>query len=492
MTFPATFRASLLIAALVATSAPLAAQRAPQAPAEPWTKIPIPALHAFKPVQPRRVELPNGATLLLEEDHELPFVHGRIMIRGGSRDEPADKVGLSSIYARVWRTSGTATTSGDALDDILATKAASIETSGGIATTSLSWSSLKQDSDFVLGAAVDLLLHPVFQLAKLALVKRQTMAGIARRNDDAQSIAVREMYALAYGPTSPYARHVEYATVGAVTLDDLKAFHDRTVVGANLIISVLGDFDSAAMETKIGAALGSIPKGTQIPLPQFTGVDSRPGVYFANKSDVNQSTILIAGVGIQRDNPDFYAAEVMNDIFSGGFSSRLVQNVRTRLGLAYEANGALTAAYDHPGIFYVIVGTRSPATVPATQAALEQVRSMLTQPPSASELQHAKDDLLNSFIFSYDSKDKILGEQIVLDLYHYPSDLLERYPALVQKVTASDVTRVANKYIDVSKLATVVVGNKAEITPDLTGLGKVTDLDISIPPPPASQKQKTF
>jgi zinc protease len=248
---------------------------------------------------------------------------------------------------------------------------------------------------------------------------------------------------------------------------------------------VVGDFESTAMEAKLRAALGAIPKGEQIPTPVFHSADSRPGVYFANKSDVNQSTILIAGLGIQRDNPDYYAADVMNDIFSGGFSSRLVQTVRTKLGLAYEAQGALTASYDHPGIFYVIVGTRSPATVPATQAALTEVRGMRTTPPSPKELQQAKDDLLNSFIFSYDSKDKILGEQVILELYHYPSDLLERYPPNIEKVTGADVTRVANKYIDVNKLAVVVVGNKAEIDPALSTLGPVTNLDIAIPPPPS-------
>ncbi len=481
---------SLAILPLVFLSTAVYAQTtpAPAASVQPWTTIPIPPLHAFKPVQPRRVELPNGVTLLLEEDHELPFIHGNIMIRGGSRDEPADKVGLATIYAHVWRTSGTATTSGDALDDLLAAKAASIETSNGVATTSLSWSSLRQDTDTVFAAALDLLLHPAFQPAKLALVRRQMASAISRRNDNPESIAIREMYELDYGPKSPYARHAEYASIATVTLDDLKAFHDRTVIGANLIVSVSGDFDAAAMEAKLRAALEPIPRGTAIPLPQFVPSAPRPGVYFAEKSDVNQSTVLITGIGMQRDDPNFYAAAVMNDVFSGGFSSRLVQSVRTRLGLAYDVEGSLTAAYDHPGIFYVIVGTRSPATVPSTKAALDVVNSMLSQPPTPSELQHAKDDLLNSFVFEYDSREKILSEQVILDLYHYPSDFLERYPAAVQRVTAADVARVANNYIQPTKLATVVVGNSSEIQPAISQLGPVTPIDITIPPPPDGSK----
>ena len=143
------------------------------AQSEPWKKIAIPPLHAFKPTEPKRIELANGLVIFLQEDHELPFVHGSILIRGGSRDEPAAKVGLVSLYGQTWRTSGTAAVSGDALDDQLAAKAAGIETGGGAASTSLGWSSLKGDFDAVFASAVDLLLHPEFKADKLALGKRQ-------------------------------------------------------------------------------------------------------------------------------------------------------------------------------------------------------------------------------------------------------------------------------------------------------------------------------
>ncbi|MEI9977754.1 MAG: hypothetical protein WDN23_01920 [Edaphobacter sp.] len=96
----------------------------------------------------------------------------------------------------------------------------------------------------------------------------------------------------------------------------------------------------------------------------------------------------------------------------------------------------------------------------------------------------AKDQVLNSFIFHYDSPDKTLNEQVVLAFYGYPTDFLEKYKSGIEKVTSADVARVANKYIDTSKLAIVVVGNDSEIKPALTGLGKVTPVDITIPPPP--------
>jgi zinc protease len=457
--------------------------------AQPWKKIPIPPLHEFKPVEPKRIELANGLVLFLQEDHELPFINGTILIRGGSRDEPADKIGLTTLYGQTWRTSGTTAISGDVLDDKLEDKAASIETQGGLASTSLSWSSLKGDFDTVFGESMDLLLHPVFSPDKLLLAKRQLQTGISRRNDDASSIAGREAALVVYGKNSPYAREAQYATVDAVKVADLEAWHDRTVAPNNMIVAVSGDFDSAAMEAKLRKAFEPLAKGAAFESAKVEFPGPTPGVYFANKSDVDQSNVFIVGLGTERSNPDYYALSVMNEIFSGGFGSRVVQNVRTKLGLAYSVGGSYGAAYDHPGMFRVGAGTKSSSTVAATKAMEDEIGRLKTVPPTPDELRKAKDQVLNSFIFNYDSKDKTLQEQVVLAFYGYPTDFLDKYKDGIEKVTSTDVARVANKYIDQSKLAVVVVGNEDGIKPPLSTLGKVTTLDIAIPPPPAHAKK---
>jgi zinc protease len=173
----------------------------------------------------------------------------------------------------------------------------------------------------------------------------------------------------------------------------------------------------------------------------------------------------------------------MNEVFSGGFGSRVVQYVRTKLGLAYSVGGSFGASYDHPGVFSSEAGTKSVSTVAATQAILEEIGRLKTKPPTPEELRKAKEQVLNSFIFHYDTPEKTLNEQVNLAFFGYPPDFLEKYKDGIERVTAADVTRVANKYIDVSKLAIVVVGNNSEIKPPLSTLGKVTELDITIPPP---------
>jgi zinc protease len=477
-----------LIASAALSTAALAQTPAPHPTPKPhWQSIPIPTLHAFKPEEPTHVTLPNGVQLFLEEDHELPFISGFIRVRGGARDEPAGKVGLVSLYGSTWRTSGTTANPGDALDDTLAAKAADIETSGGQAATSVSWNSFVKDFDSVFATAVDLLEHPAFNQAKLDLAKRSMESSILRRNDDASAIVQRMAVQIAYGKTNPYGRRPELATVSAVTLDDLKAWHNKTLSGANLIVGVIGDFDTKDMQAKLTAAFSPLPQGTKLVSANVDFADPTPGIFFANKSDVDQSNVYMVGLGTEERNPDFYALSVMNEVFSGGFGSRVIQNVRTKLGLAYDVGGSFGAAYDHPGLFAVGLGTKSSSTVAATKATLDEIRRLRTDPPTPDELRKAKDDLLNSFIFRYDTPEKVLGEQVTLAVYDYPPDFLERYRAGVEKVTAADVTRVALKYVQPEKLAIVVVGNTTEIQPPLSTLGKTTDLDITIPGAPKDQ-----
>ena len=456
--------------------------------AQPWTKIPIPTLPAFHPEQPKRIVLDNGMTIFLEEDHELPFIEGFVLLHGGTSDEPAAKTGLVDLYGEAWRTSGTAKMSGDKMDDILEAKAASIETGGGMESTSMSLSCLKGDFDQVFGMAVDLLLHPQFNADKLQLAQQGEETGIVRRNDSAGEIARREAYQLAYGKDNPYARKPEFVTVNAVALADLTAWHAATVVPNNMILGISGDFDSTAMEAKLRAAFASLPRGTAPTPAKVTFPGPTPGVYFVQKSDVNQSNIWLVGIGTERSNPDYYALSVMNEIFSGGFGSRLFQNVRTKLGLAYSVSGSFGADYDHPGIFYITAATKSASTVQATQAMLEQVKELKTAPPTEKELRQAKDELLNSYIFHYDSKAKILREQVTLAFYNYPLDFIEKYRAGIEKVTAADVTRVAQKYVDADKLATLVVGNEKELGTPLTKLGPIQPVDITIPIPAGIQQ----
>src|ERR1700691_3743030 len=260
-----------------------------------WQQIPVPTLPAFHPQQPKRIELSNGMVILLQEDHELPLIDGTARIRGGSSNEPAGKIGLVDIFGEVWRTGGTKTQTGDQLDDFLEVRAAKVETGGGPDSTTISLSCLKADFDDVFKVFADLLQNPEFRADKLDLAQKQADDGISRRNDQVGGIAARESVKLAYGADNPYAREAEYATIAAITRQDLLDWHKTYVHPNTIVLGISGDFDSAAMEAKLRAAFESWPKG---PIARKDepkgGIQFQPaktGYYLIPKEDVNQSSI---------------------------------------------------------------------------------------------------------------------------------------------------------------------------------------------------------
>jgi zinc protease len=454
------------------------------AQATDWKQIAIPTLPAFHPQEPKRIEFPNGMVIFLQEDHELPLIDGIARIRGGSREEPASKTGMLDMYGEVWRTGGTKSETGDQLDDFLEIRAAKVETNSSIDSTSISWSCLKGDFDDVFKVFADLLREPEFRADKLDLAQHEMDDSISRRNDDVSEIAGRESSKLGYGANNPYTRQPEYATVAAVSRQNLIDWHHTHVYPNRIILGVVGDFDSAAMEAKLRQAFEAWPKGPAVKAPDITFNPAKPGYYLIPKSDVNQSSIRMVELGIRRDNPDYFAAQVFNEAFGGGFSSRLFKNIRTLQGLAYEVGGGIGSSFDHLGLVRMSMATKSATTIESIQAIYAQIDDLARNPISEDEIKRAKDSILNSFVFNFDSPEKVLRERMAYEFYGYPADFLERYRAGIEKVQTADVARVASKYLHKDQLAVLVVGNTPEFDKPLSSLGPVTNVDISIPPPP--------
>ena len=459
---------------------------APAQQPTPWNKVQAPPLPAFTPQQPTRVQLANGMVIFLQPDHELPLISATARIRGGSVSEPAAKTGLTDLYGDVWRTGGTKTKTGDEMDDFLEARAAKIETDNQSDSTTISLNCLKGDFDAVFQMYLDLLHNPEFRADKLELSKRQIYTVISRRNDDVGSIVHRESLIITYGKDNPYARVPEYATVAAVTREDLLDWHQKYVLPNNIIFGISGDFDPKAMEAKLRQAFESWSKGPDAQRPPIKFTEPKPGVYFVSKTDVNQSTISMLDLGIMRSNPDYYAVTVMNEIFGGGMSSRLFNDLRTGKGLAYSVGGGVGFGWDRPGLTNIEMQTKSASTIEGIQGLDGEIDDLLKTPPTTEELKRGKDNILNSFIFEFDTPEKVLREKMAYEFYHYPLDFLERYRSEVEKVSAEDVLRVARKYVHKNQMAVLVVGNDADFGKPLSSLGPVQNLDISIPPPPAS------
>jgi zinc protease len=449
-------------------------------------EIKAPPLRKFETAQPKRIELPNGMVIFLQEDHELPLIKGRATIRGGARDIPAEKTGLMGIYGQAWRTGGTASRTGDQLDEFLDARAARVETSGGIDSATVSLDVLKADFETVLPIWVELLRKPEFRQDKIDLAKTQANTAISRRNDDPGSIVGREAQKLGYGADSPYARQTEYATIASITRDDLLDFHRRTVHPNNIILAFIGDFNSAQLEKRLRDLFASWPRGPQISKPASVINGAKPGVYFAPKEDVTQANIAMVHPGIERNNPDYYAVVVMNEIFGGGFSGRLMQKLRSEKGLTYGVGGGVGASWDYPGLFRVQMATKSTTTLEGIDALKAEVTRLVSAPVTETEMSLAKESILNAFVFTMDTREKALNQQALLEFYDFPSDYFVKYPSMIERVTAADVERVAKKYVHPDQLAVLVVGNQKDFEKPLTTLGPVQTIDITIPEPGGS------
>jgi zinc protease len=485
-------RVGALIVSLVVgwTASPAVAQvAAPQDLKYPTLPdVPIP--------KPTRVVLPNGLVLMVLEDHELPLVSASAMLRTGSLLEPAEKTGLADVTGSLLRDGGTEALAPDQLDEFLEARAASIESGIGQDSGSISMNALKADFPEVFRVFADVLRKPRFDPKRLEVELTQQRASIARQNDNPSGIRAREFAQVIYGEQSPYGRIPTYASIAAVSRDDLVAWHGRFFHPNRVILGIWGDItvkEATALATKV---LGDWKKGPDVPpvAQEFPppSTDPHPGVYEAAKADVTQAFVSVGHQGsLLRTSPDYFAAEVVNEVLSGSFASRLFSNIRSAKGLAYSVGGSIGAGFTRVAPFTMSLSTKTETTVAAIEALIEEARAIQgPKPPTDAEVTLAKNSILNSFIFNSDTTGEILGQQMSYEYYGIPLDWLDRYRAGIEKVATPDVAAAAKKYIDPTKFTIVVVGKADGRDKPLGGVGPVTPLDITIPSPTSKTAAK--
>ncbi|NET90081.1 MAG: insulinase family protein [Kamptonema sp. SIO1D9] len=458
------------------------------ATAQHYTELDFPPLSEVKIPDYDRYQLPNGMVVYLMEDHELPLVSGMALIHTGSRLEPADKVGLAELTGAVMRSGGTLEYSPDELNQMLEQRAASVETGIGTTAGNASFSALSEDLPTVFKLFSKVLREPAFAPDKLELAKNQMRGGIARRNDDPGDIASREFRKLIYGPMSPYARTVEYATLDNIQRNDLIAFYQKYFRPDNMILGIVGDFDSEEMKSLIAENLGDWRSPANVGLPEVPDASQQQtgGVFVVDRPELTQSNILLGHLGGKLINPDYPELDVLNGVVNG-FGGRLFNEVRSRQGLAYSVYGFWSPRYDYDGIFVAGGQTRSDATVPFVQAIVSELQKLRQEPPTEAELEYAKESILNSFVFNFQDPSQTLSRLMRYEYYDYPSDYIFQYQQQVKATTREDVLRVAKEYLAPEKIVVLVVGNQSQMQPPLSSLGtQVQTVDVSIPSPPSS------
>lgn len=451
-----------------------------------YKKLQYPPLRQVQIPEPLRFQLANGMVVYLLEDHTLPVIDGSVVVRTGSQYEPPDKTGLASMTGQVMRTGGTTTKTGEEIDEMLEKAGASVETYIGTTSGGARLSVLREDIEMGLNVLSDVLRNPVFRDDKIDLAKVAARSFISRRNDNVMGIAAREFNRLIYGPNHPYPRMTEYATIENITKQDLIDFHKKYFVPNNVILALWGDFSTAEMKAAIEKLFATWERkdATFPPLPQVK-LAGQKTVNFIKKDDVNQSNIYLGHLGGILSDPESGPLNVADQAFGGGMASCLFKKVRSEQGLAYYVGSSWGESYDHPGVFQVGGSTKSGSTIKMIKSLQNEFENFIKNGIADDELKYAKDSYLNSFVFRFDTKGKIINELMILEYFGYPKDFIQKQQKDVQNATKASVNEAVRSRWKPESLTLLTVGKDADFDAPLSSLGlNVRTIDITIPSPP--------
>jgi zinc protease len=282
---------------------------------------------------------------------------------------------------------------------------------------------------------------------------------------------------IVYGKMHPLARIPQIDTINAITRDDLVAFHQTYFHPNNVMLAVTGDFKPTEMLQKLNTTFQDWKPG-EVTFPEVETVVYKffPSVNLIHK-DVEQTNLAIGHLGIKADNPDYPAVRVLDLILgSGGFSSRLFQKVRNEMGLAYSVGSYLGAGTRDYGVFLIFCGTRNDAVHEAIAVILDEITRLTETEVSEEEVQAAKNQYLNSFVFKFATVNDIVRRKMYYEYVGYPPDFLETFRNSVMNVTKADVLRVAKHYLHPDKMVILAVGNAKEIKDSLSAFGQVHEI----------------
>jgi len=425
---------------------------------------------SFEPPQAQRLRLENGLVLYILPDKELPLVKIKVVVRTGDMYDPAGREGLAELTATTMKTGGVAGLSGDAVDEALESIAATFDASVNRDSGNFSFSVLKKDLDRGFDLFSRILTQPSFEEIKLTLAKDLKLEELRRIADDPQKLAFREFGRLIHAG-SPRGRLATSASIRAIQREDLLLCHSLFYHPENVMISISGDVDIQEAKLLIERYLGKWSSSGKKPEPPPLPRQRDGGIYFLTK-DIPQSVAIFGWLAPAKKETQFYPFEVLDFIIgSGGFRSRIFQEIRTNLGLAYST-GSFYRAKGEYGYFGAYALTKSESTVKVISRIEEIIREAGRKPVSPEELDGAKKAMLNSFIFSFTSAQKIASQQLMIEYDDLPRDHLLTYRSKIENVNAADIRETAIR-LDPEKAILLIVGNETVYREVASKFGKV-------------------
>lgn len=427
-----------------------------------------------------KAKLSNGLEVWLVPQTELPIVSMNLVIKSGTTADPVGKLGIAD-YTSNLLDKGTKTRSAVEIANQLQSIGANMGAGAGWDSTNVSMSSLTKNLDKALELYTDVILNPAFPEAELNPIKQRALVGLLQRKTNANAIANIAFNSVLYGKDHPYGQASSEASIKAITRDDLVKFYETYYRPNNATLIVAGDVTMSSLKSKLESAFANW-KSAAVPetkIPAATNV-AKPGIYLIDRPGSAQSVVTIGQIGVSRDNPDYVPLLVMNSILGGQFSSRVNLNLREEKGYTYGARSGF-AFRKGAGPFSASADVQTAVTKESVAEFMKELNGIRgTIPVTEKELEYNKQSIIRRFPQGFETIGQISGQLSNLLIYNLPDSYFNDYISKVNAVTVADINRVANKYLDPSNMAIVVVGDKKVIEGKLKDLGyaiKMLDTD---------------
>jgi zinc protease len=422
--------------------------------------------------QLQRYSLSNGLEVLIVEQHELPVVQLSLVLKTGGAADPQERAGLASLTAALID-EGTKTRSALDISNQLSAIGASLGSGADWDYSSLNLLTLTKHLDRALDIYTDVINHPTFPEHELKLQRNSRLAVLLQRRDNADAIAALAYTSLLYGHDHPYGRSIigDESSIAVIQDADVRRFYDTYYHPNNASLIIVGDVRPETLLPQLEHAFAEW-KSADVPAIRMTEPRERKHaqIYLVDKPGAAQSIINIGQVSASRSTPDYFPLVVMNTLLGGQFTSRINMNLREDKGYTYGARTVFDFRRG-PGLFVATAGVQTEVTTEAVAEFMKELRGIRgPRPVTPAELAFAKQAIIRGFPRSFETPDQIAGRLAAVVIYSLPDSYFNDYIPQVRAVNLEDVTRVAAAYLDPSKMAILVVGDRKVIEPQLRSL----------------------
>lgn len=423
---------------------------------------------------PEKFRLDNGIQVYFKDDSELPLLDVSVVVGAGTACVPNKKAGAAQLLAALLRSGGAGVWSAEQLDGQLEGLAANVQVHASTYTTTFDLSLLREDASHGLALLAAMVRQPRFDKQRFEIARQQMLESIRRRGDHSGSLAQLLLMSRLY-VGHPLASFPRQHSVAALNIADLKHDYQRYFTPSATRIVITGALNSAEARRWLNATFGDWHRdGVAHALPTFSPTDPA-GILLVHRP-IPQTTIVLGEIGIEKDNPDLHAIQVMNYILGGGgFSSRLMREIRSNRGLAYSVYSYFSIGRRLRGPFIAGCETKNSSVAQVVNLLRQEMEQMRQQAISEQELQQAKDSLINSFVFAFDDSHALANRIMNQEMYHYPEHYLEEYRQRIVAVSVADVQRVAQHYLHPDRQLMILIGDREQLQPALKTLGETVE-----------------